>query len=90
MTDVQPNLGAAAEDSEALMATYRRLAIMDPPAMRSLAGELQRIADESLASAGLRGDAAADARAGQDARRASAAQLALATVASEPQVRADA
>jgi hypothetical protein len=39
------------EDLATSLASYRRLAAMDPPAMRSLVAELRRIADESSASA---------------------------------------
>jgi hypothetical protein len=65
------------------MTTYRRLAAMDPPALRSLAGELKRLSDESSASAGLQAAPAARARAGRDAQRAAAARAALASVESE-------
>ena len=83
MTDFPPNHGAATEDIDLLLATYRRLAAMDPPALRSLAGELNRISEESLASAGLHAGPAAKARAGRDARRAEAAQTALGSVKAE-------
>ena len=83
MTGVQLNHSAATEEIAELLATYRRLAAMDPPALRSLAGELQRISDESLASAGLEPGPAAQARAGRDAQRAAAAQTALDSVESE-------
>lgn len=74
---------AETDDVAGLMATYRRLAEMDPHALRSLAGELQRISDESSASAGLLVDPAALARVGRDARRAAAAWAALATIETE-------
>ncbi len=57
---------------------YQRLAAMDPPAMRSLAAELERLADESSAVAVQAGSAEAAARAGRSAERAAAAQAALA------------
>jgi hypothetical protein len=74
---------AASDDMDHLIAMYRRLASMDPPALRSLAGELQRMSDESLASASLRPGPAAQGRAGRDAQRAAAAQAALAAVESD-------
>jgi hypothetical protein len=74
---------AAIEDIDQLMATYRRLAAMDPPALRSLAAELQRRSDDSLASAGLQPDPTGQTRAGRDAQRAAAAQAALASADAE-------
>ncbi len=72
-----------AEDASEVMKTYRRLAAMDPPAMRSLIVELMRLSDESSASAMEQGSPEAAARAGRDARRAAAAQAALAAVEAE-------
>ena len=83
MTGVRLKHAHATEDIEKLMAAYRRLAAMDPPALRSLAGELKRMSDDSLASAGLQAGPAAQARAGRDAQRAAAAQAALACIESE-------
>jgi hypothetical protein len=62
---------------------YRRLAAMDPPAMRSLVVELTRLANDSSASAVQRGTAEAAARAGRNAERAAAARVALASVETE-------
>jgi hypothetical protein len=83
MSGVQAHRATASEDIAELQAMYRRLAGMDPPALRSLAGELRRISDESLASARLHGGPAAQARAGWDAERTAAAQAALASIDSE-------
>ena len=58
---------------------YQRLAAMDPPAMRSLAAELERLAEESSALATQRGTAEAAATAGRRADRAAAAHAALAS-----------
>jgi hypothetical protein len=41
------------DDVGELLTMYRRLAAMDPPALRSLAAELARFSDESSASAAL-------------------------------------
>jgi hypothetical protein len=65
------------------MTTYRRLAAMDPPALRSLAGELKRISDESFAWAGLQDGPTAQARARRDAQCAAATRAALASVETE-------
>ncbi len=83
MTGVRLSHPAASEDMDHLIATYGRLASMDPPALRSLAGELQRMSDESIASASLQPGAGAQTRAGRDARRAAAAHAALASVESD-------
>lgn len=64
--------------------TYQRLATMDPPALRSLAEELARLANESSAVALQRGTAEAAATADRDAERAAAARAAL----SSPEPRA--
>ncbi len=64
-------------DSVALTDAYRRLAAMDPPALRSLIVELSRISHESSALARRRGTPDASARAARDAQRAAAAQAAL-------------
>jgi hypothetical protein len=61
----------------ALMGPYRRLATMDPPAMRSLVEELSRIARESSASAAQLRTPEARARAALDVQRAGDARAAL-------------
>jgi hypothetical protein len=71
------------EDLAGAMQLYRRLAVMDPPAMRSLVGELTRISRESAASATQQPTAEATARAGRNARRAAVARAALAAVEAE-------
>ena len=58
---------------------YRRLAVMDLPALRSLIAELVRACDESAASAERQSTAEAAARAVRDAQRVEAAEAALAT-----------
>ena len=63
-----------------LMDPYRRLATMDPPAMRSLVEELSRISRESSASAAEKPTPEATARAGRDAQRAAAAKAVLESV----------
>jgi hypothetical protein len=83
MTRFRLSHPAASEDMDQLVAMYRRMASMDPPALRSLAGELQRISEESIASATLQPGSAAQTRAGRDAQRAAAAQAALASVESD-------
>jgi hypothetical protein len=83
VTGIRLNQSDQADDIDDVLTTYRRLAAMDPPALRSLAGELERISDESFASAGLQTGPAARARARRDAQRAAAAQVALASVESE-------
>ena len=72
-----------AEELAEVMKTYRRLAAMDPPAMRSLIVELMRLSDDSSVSAMELGSPEAVARADRDARRAAAAQAALAAVEAE-------
>jgi uncharacterized membrane-anchored protein len=59
--------------------TYRRLATMDLPVLRSLIVELRRVSNESAASAVREGTPLAAARANRDAQRASAAEEALAS-----------
>ena len=83
MTGFRLSHRAVSEDINQLIAMYRRMASMDPPALRSLAGELQRTSDESTASASLQPDPAAQTQAGRDAQRAAAIQAALASVESE-------
>ena len=68
---------------EEMLAVFRRLAEMDPPALRALAGELKRLSDESFASAALETGPAAKARARLDAQRSDAAQAALASLVAE-------
>lgn len=80
MTGLRLSHPTASEDLDQLIAMYRRMASMDPPALRSLAGELQRMSDESTASASPGAGRAALTRAGRDAQRASAAHAALASV----------
>jgi hypothetical protein len=62
---------------------YRRLALIDPPAMRSLIVELSRISAESSALAMRTGTPEAAARAGRDAQRAADAHAALASTSTE-------
>jgi uncharacterized membrane-anchored protein len=59
--------------------TYRRLAMMDLPVLRSLIVELRRVSNESAASALREGTALAAGRANRDAQRATAAEEALAS-----------
>jgi hypothetical protein len=68
------------DDAATMNAAYRRLAEFDPPAMRALAAELERVAQESSREAALRPAAATDALAGRNARRARAAWAALAAL----------
>jgi len=58
--------------------TYRRLATMDLPVLRSLIVDLRRVSEESSASAVREGTAEALARANRNAQRAAAAEAALA------------
>lgn len=58
--------------------TYRRLATMDLPVLRSLVVELRQVSNESAASAVREGTALAAARASRAAQRATAAEEALA------------
>jgi hypothetical protein len=67
-----------AADLSCAIESYRRLATMDPPAMRSLVAELDRISRESAASAVQQATADAAARADRHARRAAAARAVLA------------
>ena len=53
MTAAQPVQTNPGDDVAALLTMYRRLAAMDPPALRALAAELERLSDESSASAAL-------------------------------------
>jgi hypothetical protein len=71
------------DDLGEMLTMYRRLAAMDPPALRSLAAELARLSDESSASAALQAPPATQARARRDAQRAAAARAALASIESE-------
>jgi hypothetical protein len=66
------------EDLDLIAATYRRLAVMDPPALRALVVELRRLSDESRELAARLPSVEATARAGRAASRALAAQAALA------------
>jgi hypothetical protein len=84
MTDPDVSRSDPTEDADE--EPYRRLAAMDPPALRSLAGELERISDESLASSALETGPAAQAKARRDAQRSAAAQAALASLDSEDEV----
>jgi hypothetical protein len=83
LTATHPVHPTAGDDVAEMLTTYRRLAAMDPPALRALAAELQRLSDESSASAALRALPATEARARRDAQRAAAARTALASVESE-------
>jgi uncharacterized membrane-anchored protein len=65
-------------DIDADTTTYRRLATMDLPVLRSLVVDLRRVSDESAASAVREGTAEALARAHRNAQRAAAAEAALA------------
>jgi hypothetical protein len=71
-------LGAPAQNA-ADATTYRRLATMDLPVLRSLIVELRRVSNESAASALREGTALAAGRANRDAQRATAAEEALAS-----------
>jgi hypothetical protein len=71
------------DDVVEMLAMYRRLATMDPPALRSLAIDLQRLSDESSASAALQAAPAIQAKARRDAQRAAAARAALVSDNSE-------
>ena len=73
----------AEEDVDELIALYRRLAKIDPPVLRSLASDLKRLSDESTASAAVHACPGAQARARFDAHRSTAAQAALASLATE-------
>ncbi len=64
------------------IAMCRRLATMDPPALRSLAVELERLSEESSASA-LQAGPAIEAKSRRDAQRAAAARATLDSVGSE-------
>ena len=82
MTGTQP-IHSEPDDGVAEMVTmYQRLAAMDPPALRSLAVELQRLSDESSVGA-LQATALQHAKARRDAQRAAAARVALEAVESE-------
>jgi hypothetical protein len=83
VTATQPVDTAAGGDVAEMLTTYRRLAAMDPPALRSLAAELERLSDESSASAALEALPATQAKARLAAQRAAAARAALASVESE-------
>jgi hypothetical protein len=82
MTGTQP-IHSQPDDGVAEMVTmYERLAAMDPPALRSLALELQRVADESSAG-GLQATLPQQSKARRDAQRAAAARHALASIESQ-------
>lgn len=68
------------EQASAHLYVYRRLAEIDPPALRSLIVELVRLSDESAASAIRAHTAEAGARAERYARCAADARGALAAV----------
>ena len=59
--------------------TYRRLATMDLPVLRSLIVDLRQVSNASAASAVREGTGVAAARADRDAQRAAAAEEALAS-----------
>ena len=83
MTAAQPVQTNAGDDVAEMLTMYRRLAAMDPPALRALAAELERLSDESSASAALQALPSTQAKARRDAERAAAARAALASVESE-------
>jgi hypothetical protein len=70
-------------DVAEMVTLYRRLAAMDPPALRSLAVELERLSNESSASAALLASPTSQAKANRDAQRAAAARAALGSIESE-------
>lgn len=76
------------EAVEDMMAMYRRLTLMDPPALRALAGELERMSDDSSASAALKASPAAQAKARREAQCAAAARAALGLIDTEGQAGA--
>ena len=80
MTITQSIYSDPGDDVAEIVAMYRRLATMDPPALRSLAVELQRLSDESASSAALHATPATRAKARRDAERSSAARAAFASV----------
>jgi hypothetical protein len=63
--------------------SYRRLATMDPPAMRALVEELRRLSIESSAAAAQQRTLEARVRADRDSERADVARAALDSL--EPQ-----
>jgi hypothetical protein len=71
---------ASDQGIEEVKATYRRMATIDLPALRSLARELKRASDRSLAAATLQARPAAQARARRDTERAAATHEALDSV----------
>ena len=83
MTATQSIHSDSGDDLAEMVAMYRRLATMDLPALRSLAVDLQRLSDESSASAALQATPAIQAKARRDAQRAAAARAALASDNSE-------
>ena len=83
MTAAQPVQTNPGDDVAEMLTMYRRLAAMDPPALRALAAELERLSDESSASAALQALPSTQAKARRDAERAAAARAALASVESE-------
>ena len=83
MTDTQSIRVDPGADVAEMMTLYRRLAAMDPPALRSLAVDLERLSDESSASAAQQAAPATQARARRDAQRAAAARAALASAETE-------
>jgi hypothetical protein len=83
VTDTQSIDSDRGDDVAEMTTMYRRLATMDPQALRSLAVELERLSDDSSASAALEANPATQAKARRDARRAAAARAALAWVESK-------
>ena len=77
MTGTQSIHSDPGDDQAEMIAMYRRLATMDPPALRSLAVDLQRLSDESAAAAALQAAPAIHTKARRDAQRAAAAWAAL-------------
>ena len=83
MTPAPPIRSDPGDDAVEVVAMCRRLGTMDPPALRSLAVDLQRMSDESSASPALRAVPAIEAKAGRHAQHAAAVRAALASVGSE-------
>jgi len=75
-------------DLDGAIASYQRLAAMDPPALRSLVAELNQISLESAASAEEQATPEALARADRSARRAAAARAALDSIDAEDEYEA--
>jgi hypothetical protein len=83
VTGAQSSLADPGGDVAEMIAMYRRLATMDPFALRALAVDLQRLCDESATSAALVATPANQAKARRDAQRVAAALAALAPIETE-------